>query len=120
VNSKGVIVHKSQHAKGGTHDYALFKRSHPALPSGVDLGLDLGYQGVLVDFPGISCLLAFKCKSLGRGERGVKVDGFCEDQKLFNRFLSSARVVVEHGNSRVKKFRVFGRSLGIVLGIMML
>lgn len=33
VNSDGLIVHKTVHAKGSTHDYSLYKRSHPYLPS---------------------------------------------------------------------------------------
>lgn len=108
VNSQGLIVHKSPHAKGSTHDYALFKHSHPRLPDSVDVGLDLGYQGILEDFPMFSCLLPFKRRSPGRGKCDVRALELCEDQKLFNKFLSSAKVVVEHVNSRVKKFRVFG------------
>src|SRR3989304_1568623 len=38
VNQKGVIVHKTGHAKGSTHDYALYKHSHPDLPNNVRLG----------------------------------------------------------------------------------
>jgi len=44
VNKKGLIVHKSPHAKGSTHDYVLYKHCHPRLPEEVVLGLDLGYQ----------------------------------------------------------------------------
>jgi hypothetical protein len=86
----------------------LFKHSQPKLPCGVDVGLDLGYQGVLEDFALFSCLLPFKRKSSGQGKRGVKAEALSEDQCLFIKFLSSAIVVVEHTNSCVKKFRVFG------------
>jgi len=31
VNKQGLIVHKSPYAKGSTHDYTLYKPSHPDL-----------------------------------------------------------------------------------------
>ena len=46
VNQEGLIVHKTAHAVGSTHDYTLYKRSHPDLPNNVRLGLDLGYKGI--------------------------------------------------------------------------
>src|SRR5450759_4190725 len=33
VNKKGLIIHKTAHVKGSMHDYTLYKRSHPQLPS---------------------------------------------------------------------------------------
>jgi hypothetical protein len=108
VNKSGLIVHKSPHAKGSTHDYALYKHSHPCLPDEVVVGLDLGFQGIEQDYPKLNCLLPFKKKSPGRGKRGVKAEPLSELQKAFNKLLASARVVVEHTNSRVKKFRIFG------------
>ena len=108
VNKHGLIVHKSPHATGSTHDYALYKHCHPKLPEEIVLGLDLGYQGVDQVYPELNCLLPFKRKSPGRGKRGVKAQPLSELQKMFNKLLASVRVVVEHTNSRVKKFRIFG------------
>ena len=108
VNKQGLIVHKSPHAKGSTHDYALYKHSHPKLPKEVTSKLDLGYLGIEKDYPGLDCVLPFKKKNPGRGKKGVRAEALSEAQKLFNKLLASARVVVEHTNSRVKKFRVFG------------
>jgi hypothetical protein len=108
VNKQGLIVHKSPHSKGSTHDYALYKHSHPKLPSSVERDLDLGYLGIETDYPGLVCVLPFKRKNPGRGKVGVKAEPLTETQKLFNKALASARVVVEHTNSRVKKFRMFG------------
>lgn len=45
VNSNGLIIHKTAHAKGSTHDYSLYKRSHPHLPDKVRQGFDLGHLG---------------------------------------------------------------------------
>ena len=106
VNADGLIVHKTPHARGSRHDYALFKWRHPRLPDGVRLGVDLGYDGVQNDYPGLYALVPFKRRGPGRGKRGVKAEELTRDQKTFNRWLSGERVVVEHTISRVKKFRI--------------
>jgi len=107
VNKDGLIVHKTRHARGSTHDYALFKHNHPHLPDVVSLGVDLGYVGIKTDYPELGCEVPFKRRSPGRGKRGVKAKGLTPDQKSFNKRLSKERVVVEHTFSRVKKFRIW-------------
>ncbi len=107
VNKDGFIVHKTRHARGRTHDYALFKRSHPHLPDNVSVGLDLGYDGVKKDYPELKCEVPFKRRSPGRGKRGVKAKKLLPEQKSFNKKLSKERVIVEHTFSRVKKFRIW-------------
>ena len=106
VNRDGLILHKTPHARGSRHDYALFKWRHPRLPGEVCLGLDLGYDGVQNDYPELNALVPFKRRSPGRGKRGVKAEELTREQKEFNRWLSGERVVVEHTISRVKKFRI--------------
>lgn len=108
VNKEGLIVHKTSHVRGSMHDYALYKRSHPHLPDNVCLDLDLGYLGIRVDYPKLNCMLPFKKKNPGRGKIGVKAEALSIEQKVFNKGLARERVVVEHMNSRVKKFRIFG------------
>ena len=106
VNADGLIVHRTPHARGSRHDYALFKWRHPRLPDTVRLGVDLGYDGIQSDYPGFNALVPFKRRSLGRGKRGVKAKELTGEQKAFNQRLSKERVVVEHTVSRLKKFRV--------------
>ena len=108
VNPNGLIVHKTTHVKGSMHDYALYRRSHPHLPDKVRLGLDLGYPGIKTDYPNLNCVLPFKKKSPGRGKRRVKAQELPPDQKAFNKAFAKERVVSEHTNSRVKKFRIWG------------
>lgn len=108
VNTKGLIVHKTRHARGSVHDSKLFVRSHPDLPDNVCMGLDLGYDGVDAAFPSLNCVLPFKRKSPGRGKRGVKAPELSPEQKEHNKALAKERVVVEHTNSRVKKFQIWG------------
>jgi hypothetical protein len=108
VNKEGLIVHKTSHVKGSMHDYTLYKHSHPLLPDNVCLDLDLGYLGIRGDFPKLYCMLPFKRKNSGGGRRGVKAKELSVEQRASNKLLSKERVVVEHTNSRVKKFRIFG------------
>jgi hypothetical protein len=107
VNQKGLIVHKTAHAAGSTHDYSLFKHSRPLLPEGVCVNLDLGYKGVKNDFPDFNCQVPFKRRSPGRGKRGVKAQQLTPDEKAFNKALSRDRIVVEHDFSRLKKFHIW-------------
>ncbi len=108
VNQDGLIVHRTNHARGRRHDYDIFKRNHPELPRGVRAGVDLGYNGIQNDFPEMKPMIPFKKRSPGRGHRGVKAKPLTPYQKRFNTELSKARVVVEHTISRVKKFRIMG------------
>ena len=107
VNKNGLILHKTRHARGSTHDYALFKHNHPHLPDTVCVGVDLGYVGIKTDYPELGCEVPFKRRSPGRGKRGVNAKGLTPEQKSFNKRLSKERVVVEHTFSRVKKFRIW-------------
>jgi transposase len=106
VNADGLIAHKTPHARGSRHDYALFKWRHPRLPDTVRLGVDLGYDGIQSDYPTFNALVPFKRRSPGRGKRGVKAKELTGEQKAFNQRLSEERVVVEHAISRLKKFRI--------------
>lgn len=108
VNAKGLIVHKTNHARGSRHDYALFKQHHPRLPKQVKVNADLGYKGIKEDFPEFNAQIPFKRKSPGRGKRGIKAQELTSEEKSHNRRLAKARVVVEHTISRVKKFRIMG------------
>jgi len=108
VNRKGLIVHKTNHARGGRHDYALFKQHRPCLPKKVKVGVDLGYKGINEDFPEFNAEIPFKRKSPGRGKRGIKAQELTLEEKSHNKRLAKARVVAEHTISRLKKFRIMG------------
>ena len=109
VNSNGLIVDKTDHARGRRHDLDIYRQRHPALPRQVQRVFDLGYKGVAKDFPGLNCIDPFKKKTPGRGHKGEKAEKLTPEQRAFNRQLSKERVVVEHTISRVKKFNIFGQ-----------
>ena len=106
VNSDGLIVHKSMHVRGSMQDYPLFMHTHPSLPRQIRLGGDLGYQGVKKACPWLDFMVPFKRK--GSGRRGIRGCDLSVEQKAFNRAFNGERVVVEHVNSRLKKFLIWG------------
>jgi transposase len=110
VNSNGLIAHKTdRHARGRRHDLDVYRERHPDLPKEVQRVFDLGYKGVMKDFPELNCVHPFKRKSPGRGRKGEKAEKLTPEQKAFNKQLSKQRVVVEHTISRLKKFNIFGQ-----------
>jgi hypothetical protein len=46
VNKKGLIVHKTDHARGRRHDLAVYRQRHPNLPKEVEQDFDRGYDGI--------------------------------------------------------------------------
>jgi hypothetical protein len=109
VNSKGLIVHKTNHARGRRHDLDIYVERHPALPKEVEQEFDRGYEGVRNYFPDLKCAIPFKRRGPGRGHRDEKGKELAPEQKAYNKALSKERVVVEHTISRLKKFNIFGQ-----------
>jgi len=66
----------------------------------------LGYLGRKDDDTNLNCVLPIKKKNPIRGKVGVKALELSDEQKAFNRKLAGERVVVEHTNSRMKKFLI--------------
>src|SRR3990172_7216383 len=74
VNSKGLIVHRTNHARGRRHDYDIYRQRHPDLPKEVEQDFDRGYDGVKNYFPDLKCAVPFKRRGHGRGHRGEKAE----------------------------------------------
>jgi transposase len=106
VNAKGLIVHRTNHARGRTHDYTPFKHNHPHLPDKVRPVVDLGYLGIGGDYPEMRPMIPFRRQGGGTGHKGEKGRKLTPDQETYNSHLSRERIVVEHTISRLKKFRV--------------
>ena len=81
--------------KGAVHDFKIFKTTVRAIIFGIILLADSGYQG----------LLALHANSLIPFKKS-KHHPLTEDQKWFNRALSSERVVIENINARIKTFKI--------------
>lgn len=100
VNKEGLIIHKSNYHRGRDHDYNIWKKTTPFIPEDVEVGMDLGYQGIKDDFPNLKSWIPIK-KSRGKSLN--------KKSKNFNKKLSKERIIVEHVISRIKKFNIIGQ-----------
>ena len=91
----GEIIFVSE-AKGSVHDFEMFKRSGIRLADDILLVGDKGFQG-------ICDIHAFSVTPFKK----PKGDSLTEEQKEFNRSLSSYRIRIEHVHRRVKRFKIF-------------
>ena len=97
VNHNGLIFHKTGYKKGRRHDYAIYKKNHPATPKQVVNVFDLGYLGVKKDFPKQLSSLP------NRKNRNQKIS---EEERCYNKDQSKRRIVIEHIICRLKKYRI--------------
>ena len=97
VNHNGLIFHKTGYKKGRRHDYAIYKKNHPATPKQVVNVFDLGYLGVEKDFPKQLSSLP------NRKNRNQKIS---EEERCYNKDQSKRRIVIEHTICRLKKYRI--------------
>ena len=97
INLNDEIICKPPHSPGRPHDYRVFCRKHPVLPSGLQTSADLGYEGMKNNFMQYNPVLPHK-KQKGQ-ELTVQ-------QKEFNRCHYRIRIKVEHAIAHTKKFRI--------------
>lgn len=98
VNNQGVIIHKTGHKRGKSHDYDIYKKNHPVTPKQVVNVFDLGYLGVEKDFPDQ------KSSIPNRKKRNQKE--LTREEKEHNQYHSRKRMVIEHTICRMKKYRI--------------
>lgn len=80
---------------GKTHDFKLFKDEFIGIDECIQLLADSAYQGV-------TALHANSQIPIKR----LKNQPLSTDQKAYNRQLSSARILVENVNRRIKRFKM--------------
>ena len=88
-----ICVHE---AKGAVHDFELFKVSDVHLLEDILLVADKGFQGIC-DIHALS-LTPFKKPRKG---------DLTPEQKAFNSNLFKFRILIEHVNRRIKRFKMF-------------
>ena len=94
VTAKGRIASASSSHPGSQHDLTI-RRAGPALPKRARVYGDSAYQGYDKEHPNID----FPYKKPKQGE-------LTDEEKDYNRGLSSFRVRVEHRIGRTKRFRI--------------
>jgi hypothetical protein len=81
--------------KGAVHDFEIFKQSGIHILDGILLVGDKGFQGICLVHP----LSLTPFKKPRKGE-------LTKEQKAFNRNLSKFRMLIEHVNRRIKRFKI--------------
>ena len=104
VRPDGLIVAVSDSVPGGAnHDLTLLRKSEllAALEAGEAAMMDKGYDGIANDYPDKTLYLPFKAR---------RNHPLTDEQKAYNRFLSSYRIVVEHTNAQLNVFAVLAQT----------
>ncbi len=92
INGKIICVSEE---KGAVHDFEMFKRSEIHLLDGMLLIGDKGFQGIC----GIHARSLTPFRKPRKGDLSV-------GQKKFNSDLSKCRMLIEHVNRRIKRFKL--------------
>ena len=87
-----ICVHEE---KGSVHDFEIFKQSGIHVLDDILLVGDKGFQGICAIHP----------RSLTPYKKPRRGD-LTPEQKAFNRKLSKFRMLIEHVNRRIKRFKV--------------
>ena len=99
VNRNGTIMHVSKTVPGSVHDYKLLKKSQvmDKIPKQSRKLLDKGYDGIKEDYQ--------KHQNIDQPiKRRRNSPPLTKQQKRYNKTVSSARILVEHVISRIKKY----------------
>ena len=82
-------------AKGSVHDFQIFKQSGIHMLPDILLVGDKGFQGICDIHP-------FSVTPFKKPRKG----GLTPEQKAFNSSLSKFRILIEHVNRRIKRFKI--------------
>jgi hypothetical protein len=102
VRPDGLIEAVSESVPGSTHDLTLLRQSRLLEKLELDEGamFDKAYDGIEKDHPDLPLYIPFKA----RRNRPLT-----EEEKIYNAFLSSYRIVVEHTNAQLQKFQALAQ-----------
>jgi hypothetical protein len=92
LNGKIISINE---AKGSIHDFEIFKQSKIRLLPDILMIADKGFQGICA----IHSLSLTPIKKPRKGE-------LTPEQKAFNSSLSKFRMLIEHVNRRIKRFKI--------------
>lgn len=95
IGLDSLLIYSVDFAKGSVHDFKLFKNSK------VDYGVD---TPILVDMGYMGILKIHKCSLIPI--RSSKLHKLDNNEKWYNSEISKLRIVVEHVNAYLKKFKI--------------
>jgi IS5 family transposase len=95
VDAQKKTVLSVEQSAGSIHDFQLFKDTYRGIDPQIQLLADSGYQGIS----------AFHANSRIPFKRS-RDNPLTPEQKTYNRNLSRERIVIEHINRRIKRFKI--------------
>ena len=95
INGETLEIIAVAEAKGSVHDFELFKRSKTKIAAHINSCNDTGYLGI--DNLHANSTLPKKSSKLHK---------LTALEKLKNHIISSARIVIEHVNGALKRFKI--------------
>lgn len=96
---------------GSQHDYSLFKQEFPPTKKwfkGLQVKLDSGYMGFKKDYDCKRSKIPIKRPYRTKNNPNAVLS---DKDKLFNKKLSSERVVVEHSIGGMKRYRILKNTI---------
>ena len=96
IGMQSLLIYSIEFAKGAVHDFKLFKNSDFDFSKDTFLMMDMGYIGVQKIHP--NSLTPVKSSKLHK---------LSKDEKWYNSQVSKIRIVIEHVNAFLKKFKIF-------------
>jgi hypothetical protein len=98
ANNRKEIIAVTKTCEGKTHDYKTFKNEEisSAIPKGMPVFVDNGFQGIQSDFPQLNVFMP---------KRKPKGKELSESEKNQNTSISSKRVLIEHVIGGIKRFK---------------
>lgn len=102
VRPDGFIEAVSESVPGSIHDLTLLRQTKLVEQLKDDEGgmFDKGYDGITNDFPNRPLSLPYKAR---------RNHPLSEEEKAYNRFFSSHRIVVEHTNAQLQKYQALAQ-----------
>jgi DDE superfamily endonuclease len=101
VNKKTKKVMCTDFCPGKTHDFRLFKESKVHFKAATNAKTDSGYQGMQDIHPNSTIPLKRKPK-----QKGIARVPLTKEQRQYNHQLASDRILNEHVNGALKRFRI--------------
>ena len=95
IDGRGGKIICAHEAKGAVHDFEIFKQSGIQILKNILLLGDKGFQGICAIHP--YSLTPFRKPRKGE---------LTAEQKAFNKLLSKFRMLIEHVNRRIKRFKI--------------
>lgn len=108
----GAVLYVSKLYHGTVNDYAMLKKEFPPEVHWFEhkeVRIDLGFQGFATDYRCQRVRIPHRRKRIAKGQSNALMD----EQKAYNKEVSSERVAIEHCIGRLKQMRFIQQTIRI-------